>query len=91
MHSFKHGSKKKLFTEKMIKPIYAKYVSTLVVKDIIQWSTVFFIDGHVSHNTSAVSVLVKGTELTALFPNSRRLIQPIGMVVFHSLKVVRKQ
>ena len=54
---------------------------------------VFFLNGHTSHTSYALSTFCKskGIELIALYPNATQLLQPMDVAVFHTMKQTWKQ
>lgn len=54
---------------------------------------IFFLDGHVSHISLALSqfCISKKIELVALLPNATHLLQPMDVAVFHTVKASWRQ
>lgn len=76
----------------MTKEIFYEYISKVLHPYLLQLGTkfpvIYFVDGHATHLTLAVSELCVKLEiiLVALYPNATRILQPADVAAFKPLK-----
>lgn len=64
-----------------------------LVTNRIKFPVIFYLNGHSSHMTLALSQFCKANqiELIALYPNATHVLQPLDVAVFHPLKAAWKK
>jgi hypothetical protein len=77
----------------MTSEVFYEYIANgfhpFLVSQGIIFPVVLFVDGHMSHLTYQLSVLCNElkTEVTALYPNAIRILQPADVAVFRPVKI----
>ena len=75
-------------TSELFYSYFANHVYPWCVKNKVKFPIVFYVDGHSSHLSKALSDFCceHEIELIALFPNATHILQPMDVALFHTLK-----